>query len=65
MNAQQQRERCPVKIGQTYQGGKVIYILGDKAGWDIFTKHERIGSMSELFDYPVHREEHHRIDATA
>jgi hypothetical protein len=32
MNAAEQRARCPVKIGQTYKGGKVIYILGDKNG---------------------------------
>jgi len=63
MNAKQQKELCPVKIGQIYKGGRVIYILGDSQGWDIWTKHERIGTMSGLIDMPIHREEHHRIEA--
>jgi len=62
MNATEQRELCPVKIGQIYQDGKVIYILGDPTGWDVWTKHEHIGTMSGLIDMPIHREEHHRID---
>jgi hypothetical protein len=62
MNAAEQRARCPVKIGQTYKGGKVIYILGDKNGWDVNTKHEQIGTTDGLVPMPIHREEWHRID---
>lgn len=60
--AQEQRERCPVKIGQIYRGGKVIFICGDPRGWDIWTKHERIGITVGLVGIPIHREEHVRID---
>ena len=62
MNATQQREHCPVKIRDTYKGGKVIYILGDSKGWNVWTKHERIGTASGLIDMPVHREVLHRIE---
>ena len=40
MNAQEQKSKCPVIIGQEYKGGKVIYICGDKSGWDVWTKRE-------------------------
>ncbi len=63
MNAQQQREQCPVKIDQEYQGGKVIFICGDPQGWSVTTKHERIGVTVGLVGMPIHREETHQIDA--
>jgi len=62
MKAEQIRLLCPVKIGQQYKGGKVIFILGDSDGYDIWTKHEQIGSYSGLIDMPIHREVHHRIN---
>ena len=62
MKAQEQRERCPVRIGQTYQNGTVTYILGDSKGWDIWTKHEHIGTTVGLVGMPIHREVLHRVN---
>ena len=63
MNAQQQRDRCPVCIGDTYQDGKVLYILGCSQGWDVWTKHKQIDNYTGLVGEPAHREVQHWIDA--
>ena len=62
LTANQIGSACPVKIGDTYKNGKVIYIFGDQDGYDVCTKHERIGSRSRALDLPVHREVWHRIE---
>ena len=38
MNAKEQREKCPVSIGQSFADGTITYILGDKKGWDIWIR---------------------------
>ena len=62
MGAEQIRESCPVKIGQQYKGGKVIFIIGDSDGYDVWTKHEQIGITSGLIKMPIHRKVYHRIN---
>lgn len=62
MKAKQIRKLCSVKIGQQYKGGKVIYIIGDSNGYDVWTKHEQVGSTSGLINVPIHREVYHRIN---
>ena len=62
MKAKQIRALCPVKIGQQYKGGKVIYIIGNSDGYDVWTKHEQIGTASGLINMPIHREVQHRIN---
>lgn len=65
MKAAQIRKLCPVKIGQQYKGGRVIYIIGDTDGYDVWTKHKQIGVMSGLVPIPIHREIYHRINREA
>jgi len=62
MKAEQIRSLCPVEIGQQYKGGKVIFIIGDSDGYDVWTKHEQIGTTTGLIKMPIHREMQHRID---
>jgi len=62
MKATQIRKECPVTIGQQYKGGKVICIIGDSDGYDVWTKHEQIGTTSGLIKMPIHREVYHKID---
>ena len=41
MKAKQIRVLCPVKIGQQYKGGRVIFIIGDSDGYDVWTRQEQ------------------------
>lgn len=56
MNAQEQCERCPVKIGQEFGGGIVTYILGDSQGWNVW-----IRPKDQVPPTPEELQSHYRI----
>jgi hypothetical protein len=60
MNATEQREKCPVQIGQRFKGGIVTFILGDSMGWGIWVKKYRPGNIIG-WEYSV--EEYYHVKA--
>jgi len=61
--AKEQQANCPVKIGDEYENGIVIFICGSPRGWDIYTKHEQIGTTNDLLRRHINRESHWYIPA--